>query len=160
MLITYTCSGQKSGKCIFTLLACMNAEWCHRVLPQAVPRRPSATSEDLLPPLRAYCKVKIIWKWVKKYKILPSLSNSLAPWWPIKKADVSFCPAWPEDHFCQVSSKSVDVQSNFGGTNWRIQASPLQDKGCIVREVVASRPLLFLTPNTPQKGNHLASLGG
>ena len=115
-------------------------------------------------------------KMAKTPIFLPSAHNNSAPWWPNQKTTKHVCPAWPKDHSCQVSSKSVDVQGNIFQENIRTEGNPLQNKGrfatilgglrppCMGRG--ASPPLggrfatSLLRPNRPEKGNHLASLSG
>ena len=68
MQITYTYRGQKSWKCIFTLLAYTNAEWMSQGTAPGSSQKAFSHLWVPLAPFRAYYRVKITWKWVKSTK--------------------------------------------------------------------------------------------
>ena len=157
-MAVYTCSGQ-----MFYRYSSNMVQRAHSLL-----RRPLA-------PQWTPCYHQNPSKISKTIKFAPSTTNSAAPWWRIAKAAVSVCSACSKDASYQVSSKSVDIWEYLLGKNWRTEAYPPAQYGSLCDPKGGASPhggrgggvgvegrfvTILLRPNRPEKGNHLASLGG
>ena len=117
-LVAYTCGGQIAKVWAYTLIAYTCGGQIAEGSFQLLPRGPSPTPGSLWSAFRLLVQSKNL-KTVKTPFFPTFALNSSAPWWRMKKVDVSKVASWSKLHFYQFSLKYSIIQGTFHAKNRR-----------------------------------------